>query len=52
MHNKHAWKFSEMGCLHEHTVIGLYCLDRNEKLLNNFEYPSNNRAFYGPELNL
>ena len=40
------------GCLHQHTFIALYFLDRNEKLLKIFAYPSNNRAFYGPKLNL
>ena len=52
MQYKHVWKLFEVACLHQHTVIALYRLDRNEKLLRIFAYPSNNRAFYGPELNL
>ena len=35
-----------MSCFHQHTVIAMYCLERYEKLLENFAYPSNNRAFY------
>ena len=46
------WKLFELGCLHQHTVITLYRLDRNEKLLETFAYPSNKCAFCGPELNL
>ena len=54
--NKHTqykliWKLSE-GCLHQHTVIALYRLDKNGKLLHIFAYPSNNRVFHGLELNL
>ena len=30
---KHIWKLSEVNCLHQHTVIAFYRLDRNEKLL-------------------
>ena len=30
---KHVRNFFEVGCLHEHYVIALYHLDRNEKLL-------------------
>ena len=41
-----------MVCVHLHTVTALHHLDGNEKLLENFAYPSNSRAFYGPELNL
>ena len=48
----HSTKLFEVGCLHQHTVTALYRLDRNEKLLEIFAYPSNNCAFYGPELNL
>ena len=33
-------------------LIALCCLDRNEDLLKIFTWPSNNRAFYRPELNL
>ena len=40
-----------MGYLHQHTVIDLYGLDRDEKLLKMFAHPSNNSIFYGPELN-
>ena len=35
-----------MGCLHQHTTIALYRLGRNEKLLEIFVQPSNNRLFY------
>ena len=49
---KHVSKLLEVGCLYQHTVITLYRLDRNEKLLEIFAYPSSNHAFYGPELNL
>ena len=49
---KPVWKLFEVGCLHQHTVIALYRLDRNEKLLEICASPSNNRVFYGPELNL
>ena len=49
---KHVQEFSEVVCLHLHIVIALYLLDGNEKLLKIFTYPSNKRAFYGPELNL
>ena len=49
---KLVWKLFDVGCLHLHTVIALYRLHRNEKLLEIFAYPSNNRVFYGPELNL
>ena len=30
---KHIGKLFEVGCLHQHTVIALYCLDRNRKVL-------------------
>ena len=30
---KHVWKLFEVGCQHQHTLIPLYCLDRNRKLL-------------------
>ena len=52
---KHIGKFFKwevLHCLHVQTVIVLYRLNRNEKLLEIFAYPSNNRVFYGPELNL
>ena len=49
---KHIWKLFEVGFLHQHTVFALYRLDRNEKLLEIFAYPSNSHAFYGLELNL
>ena len=49
---KHEWKLFEVGCLHQHTVIAFYRLDRNDKLFEMFTYPSSNRAFYGPKLNL
>ena len=49
---KHIWKLFEVGCLHQHTVIAMYYLDRNETLLETFAYPGNNSTFYGPELNL
>ena len=39
-----------MVCLHLHNAIALYCFDWNENLLITFAYPSNRRAFYGPEL--
>ena len=26
---KHVWKLFEVGCLHQHTVIALPCLDKN-----------------------
>ena len=41
-----------MSCLHLHTVIVLYRLYGNDYLLDIFVYPSNHRAFSGPELNL
>ena len=50
--HKLVWKLLNVGYLHLHTVIDLYRLHRNEKLLEIFAYPSNNRAFYRPELNL
>ena len=34
-----------------HTVITLYHLDGNEKLLKIFVYPSNGRTFSGPKPN-
>ena len=52
MQYKHIWKLFEVSCLHQHTITALYRLDRNEMLLEIFAYPSNNSAFYGPELNL
>ena len=33
---KHVWKLFEVGCLHQRTVIALYRLDRNGKLLKFF----------------
>ena len=33
---KYVWKLLKVGCLHQHTVIALHCLDRNEKLLEIF----------------
>ena len=30
---KHVWKLFEVGCQHQHTLIPLYCLERNRKLL-------------------
>ena len=33
---KYVWKFFEVGYLHQHTVIILYRLDRNEKFLEIF----------------
>ena len=51
--NKYASiKLFEVGCLHQYTVTALNRLDRDEKLLKRFGYPSNNRAFYRLELNL
>ena len=45
--------FKGSCCQHsKHTVIALCRLGRNQKLLEIFAYPSNNRAFYRPELNL
>ena len=44
---EHFWKLFEVGCSHLHSVITLYRLDRNEKLLEIFAYPINNRAFNG-----
>ena len=41
-----------MGRLHHDTVIALYRLEKNGKLLHIFVEPSNNRAFYRPELKL
>ena len=41
-----------MSYLHQHTVIALDILDRNEKLLEIIAYRNNSRAFCGPELNL
>ena len=49
---KFVWKLFEVGCLHQHSVIALYRLDRNKELLEVFAYPSNSRVFHGPELNL
>ena len=49
---KHVQKLFEVVCLHLHTVITLYRLDGNKKLLKIFAYASNTRAFYRPELNL
>ena len=46
------WKLFEVSCLHQHTEIALDRLDRNEKLLEILVYPTNNRAFHGPGLNL
>ena len=28
---KHVWKLFEVDCLHQHTVIPLHRLDKNEK---------------------
>ena len=44
--------FFEMVYLDLHTVIALYRLNWNEKLLEIFAYLSNNREFYRPKLNL
>ena len=49
---KHVRKLFEVGCLHQHTVIALYCLDMNGKVGQFFAYPNNNHVFNGPELNL
>ena len=49
---KHVWKLFQVGFLHQHIVIALYRLDRNEKLPEFFPYPFNDSAFYGPDLNL
>ena len=49
---KYVWKLFKVGCLHQHNVIAMYHLDRNEKMLEVFAYPNNNRAFYRLELNL
>ena len=46
----YVWKLFEVGCLYQRSVIALYRLDRHETLLETFAYPSNNRAFYKPEL--
>ena len=40
----HRVKLFEVGCLHQYTVTALYRLDRNEKLLEIFMYPSINSA--------
>ena len=40
----HRVKLFEVGCLHQYTVTTLYRLDRNEKLLEIFMYPSINSA--------
>ena len=29
---EHVWKLFQVGCVHQHTVIAVYRLDRNEKL--------------------
>ena len=42
----------EVVCLHQHTVIALYHLDENGKLLDILAYPSNSCALYGPKMNL
>ena len=49
---KHVLNLFQEGFIHQHTAIALYRLDRNKKLLEIFTCPSNNRVFYGPELNL
>ena len=49
---KYNEKLFEVVCLHLHTVIALYRLHRNEKLLEIFAYPSNSRVFCGLGLNL
>ena len=49
---KRVLNLFRVGFIHQHTAIALYRLDRNEKLLGIFACPSNNRVFYGPELNL
>ena len=43
--DKHVWKLCEIGCLHQRTVIALYCLDGNERFLKVFAYPINNSVF-------
>ena len=43
---KRVWKLFKVVYLHQHTVILLYRLVRNEKLLEMFAYPSNTRTFY------
>ena len=43
----HVWKL-----FLKHTVIALRRLDRNQKLIEIFAYPSNNYAFYGPDLKI
>ena len=48
--HKHSEKLFEVVYLHLHTVITLHRLDGNEKLIEINAYPSNSRAFYGPEL--
>ena len=40
----HRVKLFEVGCLHQYTVTALYRLDRNEKSLEIFMYPSINSA--------
>ena len=39
---KHVWKLFEVGCLHQHTIVALYRLDRNEKLLEIMHYTDRN----------
>ena len=48
---KHVKKLFEVGCLHQHTVISLYRLNRNGKSLEILACPSNNHVFQGPEMN-
>ena len=43
--------FSKWVFVHQHTVIDLYRHDGNEVYRKVFAYPSNNRVFYGQELN-
>ena len=50
IHCKHVSKIFEVD-FYINTVIILYRLDGNEKLLEIFACFSNNRVFYGPELN-
>ena len=52
MQHKHVWNLFAVICFHLHTLIALYRLDRNEKFLEVFAYPSYNCALYGVEPNL
>ena len=46
---KYVRKLFEVSSLHQHTVIALYLLDRNDRLIEIFACLSNNRVFYRPE---